>query len=141
VGIRLLEHDLRQPVLVGVANYLTHTGQCCNLLGRTLGVTPGDHDLTVRILTTNAADGGSGVAIGGSGDRAGVQHDDFGFGCMISAQQSALTELALDRGAVRLGGAATEVFYIKAGHGFLKMGAQRRPWMQFFYSNPDRVAA
>jgi hypothetical protein len=40
---------------------------------------------------------------------------------MVGAQQPTLAELALDGGSVSLGGAAAEIFYVKAGHWFLRL--------------------
>ena len=47
------------------------------LFGRALGIAAGDHDLCAGIFAVDSADGGAGVLIGGGGDRAGVQDDDF----------------------------------------------------------------
>ena len=46
--------------------------------GRALRVAARHQDLGLGILAMNAANGGAGVLIGGSGDRAGVEYDDFG---------------------------------------------------------------
>jgi hypothetical protein len=64
-----------------------------------------------------AADGGAGIMIGGSGDGAGIQDDNSGGGWIGGALKAALLELTLDGSAVGLGGAATEIFDVKAEHG------------------------
>ena len=62
----------------------------------------------------NAADGGAGVLIGGGGYGAGVEDNDSGLGRLVCALQPSLLKLTLDGGAVRLGGAASEVFYVES---------------------------
>ncbi len=60
----------------------------------------------------NAANGGAGVLIGGRGNGASVEDDDFGLAGGASALQAAIEQLALNRCAVGLGGAASEVLHM-----------------------------
>jgi len=64
----------------------------------------------------NTADGGAGVLIGGSSDRAGIQHDHFGLIRIAGARKAAPEQLTLDGRAVRLGRAASEVLHVIRRH-------------------------
>jgi len=61
----------------------------------------------------NAADRGAGILVGGGGYGAGVEDNDSGLGGFVGAVQALLPELALDGCAVRLGGAASEIFHVE----------------------------
>ena len=103
-------------VFVGVANYGGYAGECGDFMGSALGITSGDDDFGVWILPLDAADGGAGILIGGGGDGAGVQQNQVGLrGGSVS--EAASFELALEGGAIGLGGAAAKVFDVVGGHG------------------------
>ena len=48
---------------------------------------------------------------------AGIEHDDVGVVLLNGALEAPFQQLALDGGAVGLGGATAEVFHVVAGHG------------------------
>ena len=81
-----------------------------------LRVAAGHQNLGRGILAMDAANGGAGVLIGSSGDRAGIQHDDFGLVGIAGALESALEQLTLNGCAVSLGRAAAEVLYMIGRH-------------------------
>ena len=112
-----MQRNLGELVFVRVADYAGYSRQGCDFFGSALGVASRDDDLGVGILAVDAADGGAGIVIGGGGDGAGVEHDEFGAGDGGSAVESLLLELALDRGAVGLGGAASEILDVESSHG------------------------
>jgi len=113
----MLSAYLRQQMFVRIADDLGDAGDGGDFFGSALGVASRDDDLGVGILAVDAADGGAGIVIGGGGDGAGVEHDEFGAGDGGSAVESLLLELALDRGAVGLGGAASEILDVESSHG------------------------
>lgn len=104
-------------MFVGVADDLGYARQGGDFFWGALGVASGDDDLAVGILTVDAADGSSGIVVGGSSDRASIQDDDFGAGGASVTLEAALLELALDGGAIGLGGAASEILDIESCHG------------------------
>jgi catechol 2,3-dioxygenase-like lactoylglutathione lyase family enzyme len=114
-GEDLLQSNLSELMFVRIANHAGHAGQGRDFFRGTLGVASGDDDLGVGILALHAADGGAGVLVGGGCYRARVEDDHVCIGGG-SPGQPALLELALQGSAIRLGGAAAEVFYMKGGH-------------------------
>jgi hypothetical protein len=69
-------YDLRELVLVGVADDQGHAGESGDFFRGTLGVAAGDYDLRLGILAAHAADGGARVLVGARGDGAGVHDND-----------------------------------------------------------------
>jgi hypothetical protein len=67
----------------------------------------------------NSANRGAGRRIRRIGDGAGVQHYQFGVLRRLGPNQASSAKLMLDGEAVRLGGAASEVLDVKAGHEFI----------------------
>jgi len=100
---------LRQDMLVRVSDDKAHTRNCRQFFRRALRVAARYQDLRTRIFAVNTANRGPRILIGRSSYRASVEDDDFGFARAIGAQQSALEQLALDRRAVGLSRAASEV--------------------------------
>ena len=109
--------DFCQLVLVRVADDATDLRQCGDFLRGALGVTSSYYDLAFGIVTTNAADRGAGVPVGFAGYGTGINHNNVGFSGMDGRAQALVDELALDDGAIGLGGAASEILYVKAPHG------------------------
>ena len=64
----------------------------------------------------NTPDGSARIPIGRSRNSAGVKHHDSGFRRFGRPHPSPLLELELDGGAVCLGRAAAEIYYLEAGH-------------------------
>ena len=105
-----------ESMLVRVADDDADPGQGREFFGGTLGIAPRHNDAGFRILALDPANGGAGILIGCGSHSARVQNHDRslrGRGC---AGKPALLELAFEGGAIRLRGAATEVFYVKSGH-------------------------
>lgn len=89
-----------------------HAGQSGDFFRGALRVAAGDHDPCVGIFAMNAADGGAGVLISGSGYGAGVENNESGFRGLVGPLQAAFAELAFDGGAVGLGGSAAEIRHV-----------------------------
>jgi hypothetical protein len=101
---------------MGVSDHQVHAGQCRNFLRRTLRVTSGNDDSRIRILPTNPADCGARILVRAIGDCTGIQDYDGSFRRAGSARESAFFKLAFQSGAIRLGGAASEIFHKECGH-------------------------
>jgi len=110
------ERDLCEIVFVGITNNDGNAGQGGNFAGGALGVAAGNYYFAGGIFAADAAEGGAGVLFGGSGDGAGVQNNDFRGSRAVGAVEAAVAELLLYSGSVGLGGAAAEIFDVKAGH-------------------------
>ena len=103
-------------MLVRVPDYEINSCKRCDLLRRSLRVAAGNDYPGSGIPATQAADGGTRVLFGSSGDTTGIQHDKLCFLRAISRFHAVFLELALYSGAVSLRGAATEIFYVKTWH-------------------------
>src|SRR6266852_3967845 len=106
-------------------------GQCSNFTGSALGVAAGNYYLAGGIFATDTADGGTGVLFGGSCDGAGVQHHELSGSGAAGSIQPPVAELLFDGGAVCLGGAAAEIFDVKAGHRTI-LAYARQGWARAF---------
>ena len=93
-----------------------HSGNPGNLVRRSLRVAPGYQDLAFGVLAMDSPDGGAGVLVGGGGYRTGVEHHDLGVGGSAGPSEAPGLKLALNGRSVSLGGAAAEVFHVKARH-------------------------
>ena len=116
---------------MGIADYLRNAGQGCKFLGRALCVTAGDYDPRFGIFAVYAPDRGTSVVVSRSRNRAGVEDHDLGAGRIGGAVEPKLLELAFDCGAIRLGGAAPKILYVKTGHGLIvpsDWGGPRGSW-------------
>ncbi len=111
-----MRHQLGQLVFVGVADDLGYAGQGCNFLGRALRITTGHNYFAIRIFPMDAANGRPCVLVRGRSHGAGVQHHQFGGRCQVGTLQPLGAELLLNGRAIRLGGAAAEIFHVEAGH-------------------------
>jgi hypothetical protein len=99
-----------------VADHLRNASKSSDLSGGALGIAAGDNDLAVRVTAPDAANGGPGVLFGGGSYCAGIKDYVISSGRGIGAAESQISKLLLDRSPVGLGGAAAEIFYVKAGH-------------------------
>ena len=102
-----------------IADDRTHTREGGNFIGSTLRIAACHDDPGPGILAANATDRGACVLVGSRGYGAGVEHDDFCLSGFGSAIQSSLPELAFDGRAVRLSGAASEIFHVEGGQAFI----------------------
>src|SRR5580658_826967 len=114
-GENVRQSNLGKLVFVRVANHAGYAGQGSDFFRSTLGVASGDDDPGVGILALHAANRGTGILVGGGCHGTGVEDDHVGIGGG-GAIQPALLELALQGSAIRLGGAAAEIFYTEGGH-------------------------
>ncbi len=97
-----------------------------DFLGSALRITAGNQDLRIGIFAMNAPDGGPGILIGRCRYGASVENDDLGFVGGAGATQSALKQLPLDGGAVRLGGPASEILNVIGRHQLIIPSAMMR---------------
>jgi hypothetical protein len=95
---------------------MRNAGKSGNFGGGALGIAARHNDFAVRVLPANAPNSSPGVLFGRRGYCAGVQNDVLGPARGVSPLHPMVPELPFNRGAVRLSGAATEIFYVKAGH-------------------------
>jgi hypothetical protein len=107
---------LCQSVLVGVADHLRDAGKGSDLMGSALGIAARDQDLAIRVAAQDAANRSTGVLFRGSSYCAGIKDYVISSGGSRGALQPTISELLLDGSPIGLGGAATEIFYVKAGH-------------------------
>jgi len=84
-------------------------------------------DLGAGIFALDAANGGAGILIGGSGNGAGVQDDDFGLVRSARALEAAIEQLTLNGRAVGLGRAAPEVLHMIRRHRLIILGTDICP--------------
>ena len=68
-------YDFGELVLVGVADDYGYTGESGDFFWGALSVATGNHDLRLRILAADTADGGARVLVGACGDGAGVHYN------------------------------------------------------------------
>ena len=105
--------DLR---LVRIADDEGNSGENRKLFGGALRVAAGDDDARGGIGGVEFADGVARLGVGGSGDGAGVQHDDVGRIGVGGELAALFAQLALDGGAIGLRCAAAKLFDVKRGH-------------------------
>src|ERR1700747_1313415 len=101
-------------MFVRITHNQGNTRESRDFLRSPLRVTSGNHDSALGIFPLDAANGRPRVRLGGSGHRAGVQNHNAGLTSGCGPNEPLLAELLLDGGAVGLGGAASEIFYVKA---------------------------
>jgi len=102
---------------MGITDYEGNPRESSNFFGSALSVTAGNHDARGGIGCVDFADGVAGLSVSGGGDGAGVQNDDVSFGGIGGKDAALLEQLLLDGGAVRLGGAASELLDKECTHG------------------------
>jgi hypothetical protein len=84
---------------------------------RALGVAPGNYYFASGVLATYTAYCRSRVLLRGSCYSTSIKHYKSRTSGVFCPPQTLFPELLFNSGSVRLGGAATEIFYVKAGHG------------------------
>jgi hypothetical protein len=101
---------------MGISDNPRDAGQCSKFFWGSLSVAAGDDDFGGGVCGMELSNGIASLGISGGGDCTGV-HDDDVRGCRIGGGGAAAVEqLAFDRGAIGLGGAATELLDEKCGH-------------------------
>ena len=108
--------NVRHLMLVGISHDPGYAFQRGNFLRRSLRVASRDQNFCQRIFAPYAPDGRTRILVGGSGDGAGIQDNQF---CLIRGSgliQPFRGKLLLYGGAIRLRGAAAKVLHKKTGH-------------------------
>ena len=100
-----------------IADYMANAGKRGEIFRGTLSVASGDDDFGLRIGSMDFADGVAGLRVCSSGDRAGVQDNEFGGIGVFGDCASLLAKLALDGSTIGLCGATAELFDVEGGHG------------------------
>ena len=98
-------------MFVRVSHNQAYPWQCRQFLGSSLRIATGNKNPGCRALSMNATNRRTYVLIGRGCHRARIQHDHFGFPGRAGTRQSPVEQLALNRSAVRLRRAASEIFY------------------------------
>jgi hypothetical protein len=113
--LKQVENDFGRQRLVTVSDDSSHAGHSGKLIWRALGIASGDDDLRAWVAAMRAANEGARGSVGLGCDGAGIHDDDIG-GEGLAQIQSA--QVSGDGLAVGAGGAAAEMFNVKAGHRF-----------------------
>jgi len=101
---------------VRVADHLRDAGKRRNLIGSALGIATRDQDLAIRVAAPDAANRSTSVLFRSRSYCTGIKDYVISPGGSLGTLQPPISELLLDGGSVGLGGAAAEIFYVKAGH-------------------------
>ena len=103
-------------MFVRITNDLRNAGQGRDLAGGALSVTTRNYYLATGILAADAPDAGSGILLSRSSDSAGVKHHELCISTGPGPFESLIEELSFNCGTLSLGGAASEILYVKTGH-------------------------
>ena len=103
-------------MLVRVSNDHAHAGKRRQFLRGALRIAASDENLRFRITAMNSPDRRANFLIGRCSYGACVEDDDFGVDGRTRARQSAVKQLALNRGTISLRCPAAEVFYKERSH-------------------------
>src|SRR5580658_5084961 len=103
-------------MLVRVADDETNAGQRGDFFWRALRVAAGDHNAGLRILSTHSSDSGPRILVCVRSHGTGIQYNHSGLRRRRGACHPTPLELAFERGAVSLSGAAAKVLYKISGH-------------------------
>jgi hypothetical protein len=109
--------DFRELMFVRIANHTAHPRKRGDFFRRALRVATCHHDVAVRIVATDAADGRAGILISRSRDRARVQYYDFRSRRRVGSRQAELFELARDSSTIGLRSPASKVLYVETRQG------------------------
>jgi hypothetical protein len=110
-------NDFRELMFVRIANHMAYPRKRGDFFRRTLRVATRHHDVAVRIVATDAADGRAGILVSRSRDRARVQYYDFRSGRCVGPCQAELLELARDSSTIGLRSPASKVLYVETRQG------------------------
>ena len=102
-------HQVGDLRLVRVADHPLHARHRRQFFRRALRIAAGHQDARRRILAMHAADGLPHVVIRRRGDGAGVQNDEIGRGAVFGRVEPLGREERLERGAIGLRRAASEI--------------------------------
>ncbi len=113
---------------MGIADDPGDAGESGKFFRSTLGVAACDNEADGGVGGVELSNGFAGLSIGGGSDGAGVEDDDIG-GCgRGGGGAAAIQQLALEGGAIGLGGAAAELFDKESRH--------LEPQMAYRFSQP-----
>ena len=100
-----------------VADDTANSRQRSDFLWGALGITAGNNNLPLGILTVEAADSSSSVPVSLGGYRTSINNHNVSFSRIWHRAQALIEELTLNCRAVGLGGPASEILHVKARHG------------------------
>src|SRR5438552_18235483 len=100
-----------------VADDTANSRQRGDFLRGALGITAGNNNLPLGILTVEAPDSGSSVAVRFGGYGTSINNHNVGLSRIQRWEQALIEELTLNCRAVGLGGPASEILHVKARHG------------------------
>ena len=106
--LNLTSKDFCDLRLVGIAYDPRHAFDLPDLLRRPLRITPGNEDLSFRIVAMHATDGGSRVRVSIRRHRAGVQNDEVG-AIDVAGGHAEMRQISLDGRAIGLGRPAAKI--------------------------------
>src|SRR6266705_4549219 len=112
-----LANELCQLMFMRVADDTANSRQRGDFLRGALGITAGNNNLPLGILTVEVADSGSSVPVSLGGYRTSINNHNVGFSRIWHLAQALIEELTLNCRAVSLGGPASEILHVKARHG------------------------
>ena len=118
-----------------VADHLRNARKSSDFTRCALGIASRDNDFAIWVTAPDAANSGAGVLFSGGSYCAGIKDYVISSSRGAGTVQSPIPELPLDGRPVGLGGAATEIFYVKAGHAHILAYIQHS-----LRETPDRKA-
>ena len=108
--------ELRNDMLVGIPDYPGDTAQLSDFGRRTLRVAAGYQNPAARVCPMDTPDQLPNLGIRPAGHRAGVQNRHLARGDVLYLLQPRFEQLLLDRSAVGLARAASEIENLERGH-------------------------
>ena len=103
-------------MLVRITHDPGHARQRRQFLRRPLRVAACDQNAAIRIYPLQSPYRCARIFVRAPGDRAGIQHNDFGVAGRVGAFQSTFQKLPFQCRPVRLCSAAAKVFDVEASH-------------------------
>jgi hypothetical protein len=110
-------NDFRELMFVRIANHTAYPRKRGDFFRRALRVATRHHDVAVRIVATDAADGRAGILVSRSRDRARVQDYDFRSRRCVGPCQAELLELARDSSTIGLRSPTSKILYVETRQG------------------------
>lgn len=114
--LREVINELRNLWLVRIADDPDDPRESSDIFRSALGVTAGNDHAGSGIHCMDLADGVASLSISGGSDRASVHDDEICGGSFGDDGATALEQLTLDGGAVRLRSAAAELLDVESCH-------------------------
>lgn len=134
---------MAHQVFVGIAHHPADALQTGDLFRGALGVAARNQNPALGIASMDAPHKLAHFRVGRRGDRAGVQDRDLALFKICRFLKSGLKQLLLQRGAIRLAGAATEIEKLECRHGentiVTEMGYRPPPGKVTLERRPETV--